>query len=320
MLDQDTARALLELDRRPALRVALVGDRHQLPAVGRGGVLDLAARYAPDRVGRARQGASLHRPGVRRAVLADAHAASEPVRCSTSWCRRGRGRGPRQRGRTQRRSRPRAARGDPGGRRHPRAGRADQRTDPRVRRRHRRGLRRARHRGRASGSAIGDRASPPAATTATSESPTGRSGRSRRPATARSRFVAEAGARTCRPPTCREHVELAYATTAYGAQGATVPTAHVLIGEHTGGASAYVGMTRGRERNVAHLVADTTEDARPPMGRGVRPRPRRPRSESRAAAGGVGRRPLRSDSTAASRGAAACPSTVAVSGDRGIGL
>ena len=30
-------------------RVALVGDRHQLPAVGRGGVLDLAARCAPDR-------------------------------------------------------------------------------------------------------------------------------------------------------------------------------------------------------------------------------------------------------------------------------
>lgn len=30
--------------------MALIGDRHQLPAVGRGGVLDLAIRYAPDRV------------------------------------------------------------------------------------------------------------------------------------------------------------------------------------------------------------------------------------------------------------------------------
>ena len=65
----------------------------------------------------------------------------------------------------------------------------------------------------------------------------------------------------CRWPT-REHVELAYATTAYGAQGSTVPTSHVLVGEHTGAASAYVGMTRGRERNVAHLVADSTDDAR----------------------------------------------------------
>ena len=60
----------------------------------------------------------------------------------------------------------------------------------------------------------------------------------------------------------REHVELAYATTAYGAQGSTVPTSHVLVGEHTGAASAYVGMTRGRERNVAHLVAESIEDAR----------------------------------------------------------
>ena len=46
MLDQDTARALLTLADETQARVALVGDRHQLPAVGRGGVLDLAARWA----------------------------------------------------------------------------------------------------------------------------------------------------------------------------------------------------------------------------------------------------------------------------------
>ena len=57
-------------------------------------------------------------------------------------------------------------------------------------------------------------------------------------------------------------VELAYATTVYGAQGETVATAHVLVGEHTGASSAYVGMTRGRERSVAHLVAESVEDAR----------------------------------------------------------
>ena len=46
MLDQDTARAILTLADETGARVALVGDRHQLPAVGRGGVLDLAARCA----------------------------------------------------------------------------------------------------------------------------------------------------------------------------------------------------------------------------------------------------------------------------------
>ena len=49
MLDQDTARALLHIADQHHARLVLVGDRHQLPAVGRGGVLDLAARYAhPD--------------------------------------------------------------------------------------------------------------------------------------------------------------------------------------------------------------------------------------------------------------------------------
>jgi ATP-dependent exoDNAse (exonuclease V) alpha subunit len=47
MLDQDTAHALLTIADEHHLRVVLMGDRHQLPAVGRGGVLDLAARWAP---------------------------------------------------------------------------------------------------------------------------------------------------------------------------------------------------------------------------------------------------------------------------------
>lgn len=74
--------------------------------------------------------------------------------------------------------------------------------------------------------------------------------------------IGEAGRRVLDPDYVRHHVELAYATTAYGAQGATVQVSHVLVGEHTGAASAYVGMTRGRERNVAHLVAASVEDAR----------------------------------------------------------
>ena len=59
-----------------------------------------------------------------------------------------------------------------------------------------------------------------------------------------------------------EHVELAYAGTAHGIQGDTVTTAHTVIGEHTGAASAYVGMTRGRTATTAHLVAADVAEAR----------------------------------------------------------
>ena len=60
----------------------------------------------------------------------------------------------------------------------------------------------------------------------------------------------------------REHVELAYATTVYGAQGETTGTGHLMLGEHTSAASAYVAMTRGRHDNIAHLVAEDEADAR----------------------------------------------------------
>ena len=46
MLDQDTARALLTIVDETGARIGLVGDRHQLPAVGRGGVLDHAQKLA----------------------------------------------------------------------------------------------------------------------------------------------------------------------------------------------------------------------------------------------------------------------------------
>ena len=47
MLDQDTALALLIVARKHAATIALVGNRAQLPAVGRGGVLDIAAQLSP---------------------------------------------------------------------------------------------------------------------------------------------------------------------------------------------------------------------------------------------------------------------------------
>ena len=70
------------------------------------------------------------------------------------------------------------------------------------------------------------------------------------------------GQRTLPAEYASRHVELAFATTVHGAQGDTVDHAHLLIGETTGAASAYVGMTRGRRSNTAHLVAESLDEAR----------------------------------------------------------
>lgn len=59
-----------------------------------------------------------------------------------------------------------------------------------------------------------------------------------------------------------EDVQLAYATTDYGAQGVTADHATVLISDTTTAAGLYVGMTRGRHTNTAHLIADSVDDAR----------------------------------------------------------
>ncbi len=60
----------------------------------------------------------------------------------------------------------------------------------------------------------------------------------------------------------RKYVELAYAGTAHSAQGTTTTTAHLLLGEHTSAAAAYVALTRGRHANTAHLIATDLDDAR----------------------------------------------------------
>jgi len=73
---------------------------------------------------------------------------------------------------------------------------------------------------------------------------------------------AGAGERVLPASYVNAHVELAYVSTAHGVQGDTVTSAHVVLGEHTGAASAYVGMTRGRTANTAHLVAADLAEAR----------------------------------------------------------
>ena len=52
----------------------------------------------------------------------------------------------------------------------------------------------------------------------------------------------------------QESVELAYATTAHRAQGATVDTAHLLVAEELSRSLLYVGMTRGRDSNQAYVA------------------------------------------------------------------
>jgi hypothetical protein len=59
----------------------------------------------------------------------------------------------------------------------------------------------------------------------------------------------------------REHVELAYASTAHRAQGRTVDTAHAIVGPNTTREVLYVSATRGKEDN--HLYVDTNYDPDP---------------------------------------------------------
>lgn len=61
-----------------------------------------------------------------------------------------------------------------------------------------------------------------------------------------------------------EHVDLAYATTAFQAQGRTVDTAHAVISPTSSRETLYVSVTRGREAN--HLYVDTRFDPDPDTG------------------------------------------------------
>ncbi len=59
-----------------------------------------------------------------------------------------------------------------------------------------------------------------------------------------------------------EDAHLAYAVTAYGVQGSTVNAAHTLLSDAIDAAGVYVGMTRGRETNRLHIVASDLADAK----------------------------------------------------------
>jgi hypothetical protein len=68
-----------------------------------------------------------------------------------------------------------------------------------------------------------------------------------------------------------QHLHLAYASTAYGVQGMTSETAHAVVNSPTSdtfesvsldAAGIYVGLTRGRKANLLHVVASDLDEAR----------------------------------------------------------
>lgn len=60
----------------------------------------------------------------------------------------------------------------------------------------------------------------------------------------------------------REHTHLSYAATTYGVQGVSAPASHTILSDGISGAAVYVGMTRGRTENTLHVVAEDMADAR----------------------------------------------------------
>jgi exodeoxyribonuclease V alpha subunit len=263
MLDQDTARALLALAAETGIRVGLVGDRHQLPAVGRGGVLDLAARFAVDRTLALDAVRRFADPTYANLSLRMRHATG-PGEVFDELVRRGQVVVHASEVERQQVLAVRASRGE--------LVVAD--TREQVGR-----INGLAHQVRVVTGEVRSEGSD-AVVTAAGE----RIGIGDRIATRRNdpdtdvanretwtvtdtqcgglTVVGEAGRRTLPAEYVREHVELAYANTVYGAQGVTVPVAHVSIDDHTGASSAYVGMTRGHANNTAHLVAETLDDAR----------------------------------------------------------
>ena len=79
-----------------------------------------------------------------------------------------------------------------------------------------------------------------------------------------------------------EHVALGYASTVHSAQGVTVDTCHTVVTAGTAASALYVGMTRGRHANTAHVTTATRPSTR---------RTGRPGTRCTAHPGGVGRHP-----------------------------
>lgn len=60
----------------------------------------------------------------------------------------------------------------------------------------------------------------------------------------------------------KAHTHLAYASTEFGVQGATVQAGHGIVTDSSSASAVYVSATRGREANTLHVVAETRLQAR----------------------------------------------------------
>lgn len=261
MLDQDTALALLTIADESGARIAFMGDRHQLPAVGRGGVLDLATTWAHptsilnmDRVHR-------FADPVDAAISLKMRSGTDPGLVFDALRRRGRiAIHHSDVERTAALADLAAARDD--------LVIADSREQVALLNAANRDRRSTRSGGRSVTTARGEEIGTRDRVATRRNAPT--LGVANRQTWTVTRVdddgsvVVHGRGRDHQLPAdyVRDHVELAFATTAYGAQGETVDRAHAVIGESTSAAAAYVGMTRGRHSNVAHLVAENLEDAR----------------------------------------------------------
>lgn len=267
MLDQDTALALLTVADEHGATLALVGDRAQLPAVGRGGLLDMAAQLSP----RVFDMTTVHRfadpeyaaltvqmrRGEHPALLFDRlhalglvrlHESAEDVRDAIARDARDgdaitaatndetrelneRIRGERVRAGVV--DDTRTATGSDG----LAIGRGDviqtRQNDSDVQ---------VANRQTWTVQAVGDDGSVWA-------TENGNSRKRQRTVRLPAEYVAE-------------HTHLAYASTAYGVQGATVPASHTVLSHALDAAGVYVGMTRGQETNRLHIVAADLDDAR----------------------------------------------------------
>lgn len=268
MLDQDTARALVTIADETGARLALVGDRYQLPAVGRGGVFDLAHRWA-------------HADA--RLTLDTVHRFTDPTYASLSLAMRtghdpasvfddlwDRGQiviHPDEPTRAAALAREAAAAVSSG------AGRstvvvADTREQVAALNHTIRG--RLVAEGRVDDTRVvvtqaGERVG--VGDTVATRRNDHQHGVANRDTWQVShigdhgslRLSGKAGQRIVPYEYAVEHVELAYASTVYGVQGDTVHAAHLALSDAP---SAYVAMTRGRHTNTAHLVAETLDQAR----------------------------------------------------------
>lgn len=267
MLDQDTAVALLQIADEAGAGLALVGDRAQLPAVGRGGVLDVAAQVArrtvdmatvhrfadPDYAGlsvqlRRGENSAVLFDRLRALGLVELHPSVEDAHAAIARSTRG---------------------GD--------AVTTATNDEARALNASIREVRIRRGEVDDARTAFGNDGLPIGAgdviQTRTNAS---RLGVANRQVWVVQHFTDDGGVwareaasgrghqRTVALPAeyVAAHTHLAYAATTYGVQSATTPASHTVLSDALDGPGMHVGMTRGRLQNTLHVVAADLDEAR----------------------------------------------------------